>query len=296
MPPLASPSILDLVPPCTTMQAALVAWRPRAVAIVAYANDLNTIPTGSHDVTTDGITVQLPDPLQGYPNTRAALRRASARSATYWAGNHYVSHWILRLLEFSVLFSGAELRLLLLYGEIADAGPTDHQRAAVLKEFTGLIAALQKDQALLVSAETSYAAALPLFAEDQASLGPDIIGLAAATTALEHTMQELILTYTLNPMTQGLAYIVQKVGQVHIDQLHRTTAALQRIVDECTQAHRAVAQLAGEFLSLLGKYRSLETALQRAEGASFKNHLQQLHFSVARQNWQSLSESARLLL
>jgi hypothetical protein len=286
----------DLVPPAAAMQASLAAWRPRAVAIATYANDLASIPIGSRDVHTDGIVVHLPDPLQDFPNSRAALQRASARAATYWAGNKYMTRWILKLLEFSAQFGGAELRLLGLYSQIADAGPTDQQRTAVLKEFTSLTATIRHDQALLASAETAYATALPLLAEDKATLGTDAAGLATATTVFEQKIMDLILQYTLSPITRGFAPIVQQVGQVHLDQLRRTTAALQRIVDECSQAHHAVAQLAGELLSILTKYQGLETALHRAEGSTFKHHLQQLKFGIACKNWQSLSEAAFKLL
>jgi hypothetical protein len=149
---------------------------------------------------------------------------------------------------------------------------------------------------LLASAETAYAEALPLLAEDKASLVVDATGLADATAAFAQTVQQLLIQYTLNPATQGLARLVEQVGGAHLDQMRRTTASLQRITEECTLAHQAVTQLAGELLNVLGKYQGLADSLAKAQGSKFQLGIQAMNFEIACEKWTLLSSYARQLL
>ncbi|KAA9327145.1 hypothetical protein F0P96_18080 [Hymenobacter busanensis] len=282
----------DVLPPLEQVKAALAAWRPRAVALASYASDVEAIPLGPQDVTTDGLTVHLPAPLEGFPATQAALQRAQARARSYPAGTVILFRWAFQLMQFQALFDHASTQLTGFYSQIGNEGPTPEQRTAVLSLFAGLISTLEKDRQLLVEANTAYANVLPLLAEDQGSLGAEVAGVSAAAAALQQKMQDLMLQYALNPLTRGLAPILQKSGQLQIDRLRRTAAALRQVVAECTQAHEAVAQLAGELLTTVGKYRGLESALTKAQGTTFKYHLQQTRFNIAREQWKSLSDYA----
>jgi hypothetical protein len=281
---------IDILPPTEEMKAALATWRPRALALANYVRHIDDMPLGEKEVSKDGMTLRLPDPYQNFPATRAALQRAKGRSATYYAGTSSLFRWSIQLMTFSQSFDYASTSITTIYEQMGAEGPTPEQRTTILKLVADLIAELQTSRQSLVEAETAYGVALQLLAEDKSSLGAEVSGIAAATDALEQTIRDLILKYTLSTFGQGLAKIVQQTGQIQLDQMRGAVASLRQVVDECTQAHQAVALMVGELLTTLTKYQGLEKALKTAEGSTFKFHLQQIRFNIAREQWKSLSE------
>lgn len=286
----------DLLPPTVQIEAALAAWHPRAKAVAAYVHHLQALATGAHDVTLEGMTVQLPDPFGQFPATRAALQRAQSRAGTYWAGNTLLMRWATEFLQFNFSFSGISTHILAIYGQLGKAAPTPGQRQEILTLLTRLITELDKNQQVLVAAAQAYGAALPLLAEDKASLGAEVAGITAAAGAFEKNLLDLLLKYSLSPLSQGLARIAGQAGRLQLEQLRQTGAALRQVVDECTQAHRAVAQLTGELATTLTRFRGVAEALETAQEAEFTHRLQQMQFSIAQRQWQSVYDAVFKLL
>jgi len=279
-----------VAPPTSEILASLSAWRPRAVALMDYLQALESIPRGGQTVSQDGISVDLPDPLQAFPSLRAALQRAQGRHKLYVSGSAKVVSWAVDLQQFSAVFEIASTRIQAIYTEIGERDiPTTAQKEAVLTQLSSIIAGLRRNEVLLQEAGRRYLAAVPLLAEDKASLSAEVGGLAAVAQAFEQMVLNLAIYYSLQTYGKGLSLIIKKVGQVQLNQLAQTLTSLLTIVENCTLAHQAVARLAGELNTALNNFLEVEQSFKKAKEASFVDQIQQARFTIASRQWKSVS-------
>ena len=295
--PNPTDSAAALAPLSEQILAALADWKPRARAVMTYASGLEAIPTRGRDIAEQGMIIMMPDPLQDFPVVRTALLRAQGRTAQYLAGSSKLFQWVTNLQQFSGVFENSSQHILAFYEHIDERDvPTDSEQQQVLQPLRAIIQGLRRNVELLEAADQAYLAAVPLLDEDQRSLGAEVAGMAAATAAFDESMQRLVLRYTLDPVTRGLAPLAQKAGQLQVAQMRGTLTALLRIVENCTLAHQAVARLAGQLTTTLNKFLAVEEAFVSSAGASFVDQEQQAEFRRASRQWRSISQEAFVLI
>ncbi|MCB2408027.1 hypothetical protein [Hymenobacter lucidus] len=295
--PNPTDSASSLAPLSEQLLAALTDWKPRARAVMTYASGLESIPTRGREIAEQGMIILMPDPLQDFPVVRTALLRAQGRTPQYLAGSSKLFHWVTDLQQFSRVFETNSEYILAVYEEIGEQDvPAAHEQQQVIQLLRTIIQGLRHNLTLLEAADQAYLAAVPLLDEDQRSLGAEVAGMAAATAAFEESVQRLVLRYTLDPVTRGLAPLAQRAGQLQTAQMRGTLGALLRIVENCTLAHQAVARLAGQLTTTLNKFLAVEEAFVSSSGASFVDQEQQAEFRRASRQWRSISQETFLLI
>lgn len=284
-----SNAALDILPP-ESLRAVLPDLQVRLRGVAAYASSLNEISDGEVRINQDGIDARLPSPFKDLPETAAAVRRAKQRSSAYGQGNQPAFMWMLSVVSFSDLFANAANVLQKVYDAVPASGPTPEQRTEVLRCFDSLIGTLAQGKQWLVEAETGFLAALPILREDQKALSAGAAGMNQAIGKFEETVRDAALKYTLNPMTAGLAKIVIKIGNIHLDHLRRARDTVTHAADHCDRAANDVAVIAGHALVLIGKYQGVGNALKEAQGAAFKEFIGEMKLEIARKTWMSFRE------
>lgn len=280
---------LEILPP-EPLRAVLPDLQVRLRGVAAYASSLNEISDGEIRINQDGIDARLPNPFKDLPETAAAVRRAKQRTSAYGAGNQAAFMWMISVSGFCTLFVNAADAIQKVYDSIPAAGPTPEQRTEVVRYFDALLRTLDEGKRWLVQAETGFLAALPLLREDQKALSAGAAGMNQAIAKFEETVRDAALKYALNPMTAGLAKIVTKIGNLHLDHLRHARDTVVHAADHCDRAANDVAVIAGHALVLIGKYQGVNKSLKDAQGAAFKEFIGELKLEVARKTWASFRD------
>lgn len=218
--------------------------------------------------------------LEGVMNQQFALDRKMSDSAAAARG------WIGDLPAFSARFDNAADSVLAVQAEIANAAPSDAQRARATQGLQALLDTVSASATRLEEASRTLASALQEQSGYRNELGAT---LAASLQAGQQAYTDLENAARPHRCQDGVA---QQLAGIRAGVTATQDAARARVAAlsaQSTQTEQSIATLLGAVINARSQLENVLRLVQAAGNDQLGGFLAQLHLSAAKQQWRELA-------